>query len=321
MAYDFNEILRRAMASGLGTDPSGRNTVDSVLSSIIDPLSGLQVGQTGNGGYTFNKPSDDPSKGQSMNWLMDQQGQMASQDPNYYTTDSMTSLVGQGVKQLSPVILAALGGAYASGSFGDFFGPPADGGASLESLGPGGSGLEALPDALKTMPDLSPWDALKSLDIPPVPPLSASPMIPSIAPMTASLLPAAASLAPALSSFGSAASGLGSLAQLAGPALGAIAGAQPSGGGTATNQRTLDPRVDSLFGGLLGDASKWYAENKSGQNDTMRKAQSNIQGLLGDPNVMAALYGQGAKGRDMMNTQVAANPFTRQGFNGQNWWG
>lgn len=116
-----------------------------------------------------------------------------------------------------------------------------------------------------------------------------------------------------------AASGIGKsladLAKTALPLVGAAAGAAGTPGTTTDKVSKLDPRMDQMVyggngqAGMLTNLMDWYQANKSGQNDTMRQAQQGMKSLLTDPNVLAAIYGQGAAGQNLMRQPVAGNPF------------
>ena len=108
-------------------------------------------------------------------------------------------------------------------------------------------------------------------------------------------------------------SGAGDIVKAGVALAGGIAGAEPTGGGTTTTKRELDPRIDAKVfgeGGLLSNMDDWYKKNAAtGQNDTMRYAQNWMRGLLMDPGVTQGLANQHNQGVSLMNTQVAGNPF------------
>lgn len=100
-------------------------------------------------------------------------------------------------------------------------------------------------------------------------------------------------------------------------AAGAISGAQPTGGGTATQQSRLDPRMEEMLygqGGLLGSMKDWYAANKSGTNPTIQEGQNMQLGLLRNPNTMQGLQRLQQSGMGLMGGPVAGNPFASNPF-------
>lgn len=95
-------------------------------------------------------------------------------------------------------------------------------------------------------------------------------------------------------------------------AAGAAAGAQEQPGETATNTRTLDPRIDPRVfgdGGLLSNADQWYQQNKSGQNDQMRQAQEWMRGLLSSPQATQGIAQMAQTGQGLLSAPIAGNPF------------
>lgn len=128
----------------------------------------------------------------------------------------------------------------------------------------------------------------------------------------------AAGGAGAAAGAGGAAAGNG-LLKLATAALGAAAGSQKSDDTTATNTRSMDPRIDQRVfgaGGLLELADKQLAANPTGQNDTMRRGQEMLRGIINDPGVGQGLVGMANRGIGMMNSPIAGNPFLNWKFPG-----
>jgi hypothetical protein len=178
---------------------------------------------------------------------------------------------------------------------------------------------------------LTGWDAAMADLVASASPFGAS-ALPSTAAAGGSLL---GGLGDAISSAGSAIkSGIGSL--IGGDGLGgllgnvgvgdiikgvgAIAGAVDGSkkkDNTATNVKTLDPRIDSRVfgaGGLLENADKWFNANKAtGQNETMVNAQNWMRGMLQHPGVQQGLMTMGGRGMNMMEQPVAGNPFAAPG--------
>lgn len=307
MSYDFQSILRAALQGGLGqsdfTDPTGQRTKDS----YTDPTTGLTVLKDGNG-YRFVQPGQG---GMNTAWDMSADGTVG--DARQYKTAGLGSMVGEFAKEGAlPLALAALGA--------NMFGPALNGGSvnwnPFASLADGGGG-ELLGEGLGGgATDAAAGSATKAA-------------LYGAEGYGAGMTGAATGLYDAglAATGGGLLSGLGSLkdiVKIGGALAGGLAGSQGTQGGQQTTQRTLDPRIDAMVfgqGGLLSDAQNWYNQNKSGQNDTMKLASSQLTGLLSDPNLKNAIYTQGAAGTRMMNQPIASNPFTRQGFNGTNWWG
>ena len=102
------------------------------------------------------------------------------------------------------------------------------------------------------------------------------------------------------------------LAKLATIGLGAAAGAEGSDATTATNTRSMDPRIDSRVfgpGGVMELADQQFRANPTGQNATMVQGQNMLRGLLGSPDVAASLTNMARAGEGLMGTRVASNPF------------
>lgn len=98
---------------------------------------------------------------------------------------------------------------------------------------------------------------------------------------------------------------------------GAVSGAQPSGGGTQTTSRNIDPRMDEFLygnGGLLGQMKDWYTANKSGTNPTIQEGQNMQLGLLRDPNTMADLGRLRQSSMGLLGGSIAGNPFAQAPF-------
>ncbi len=89
----------------------------------------------------------------------------------------------------------------------------------------------------------------------------------------------------------------------------------PSTDFTQTTTRDLNPAVKTgLFGadgngGVVGDLMNWYKANPTGQNQTMRDAQTGLRGLLTDPRVMDGYWQMGGRGIGLMNAGIAPNPW------------
>lgn len=333
--YDWHEILRRALASGqLGANQNLDGSGGQYSQGYSDPLTGLLLSLENGRVLASTNDVADPSQGETQTWDITNPSSVG--DSWHSTPRSLGGMLGDLGKDLAPLALTALGANY----LGPMFGTGAEGAltgggytgtslagatggmtpasleASLYGTGGtvGGGGVTAAGGGVASGTLASNLGGVSAVPGA-VAPIAATGALPAA---TAGSLGLGA--VPAITAGGGLLSGLGTLGTAA-SLLGAAAGAQPQGGGTTTNQRTLDPRVDAIFGGLLGDAKSWYDANKSGQNDTMRLAQSNLQGLLGDPRLMEGLYTQGGRGIGMMQGGVAANPFTRAGFTGTNWGG
>jgi hypothetical protein len=380
---NYEELYQLALTNGLGSMTNqfgqmnsggrGADELGQTPWNYADVGNGMSYVEE-NGQRRIVMPSDNPERGKLMAYAVDASGRPVG-EPFYYTNQSTLKAFGSDLRDLAPVILAAVGGAMAGGA----------GGAADAAMGIGaGSGNTLTPALMESMIGTAGYGAssaglgelagmsagalggadaaaslsggsaldgafggLSSADkaalfgdvgygpgmtgaqtgiFDAVNGFTGSPALASVAAGSngAGLL---STIASGLGQAGSnAASALGGGQAVAG-LLGAVAGSQGTPGGTQTNQRTLDPRIDSLVfgsngsGGLLGDAMNWYQANKSGQNDTMRTAQTQQQAMLTDPRVLEGLYTMGGRGIGMMQQPIASNPFTRPGFNGTNWWG
>lgn len=344
--FDWQELLRRALAGGLGSQNFGNEQGPTTNSSVNLGDWTAQLDPT-RGGYLFSRQQgDNPDTTQVFS--VDQSGQQTG-DPWSHTSQGqgIGSILGEFGKIAAPFALMALGGNYLSGLGGDA--AAGLGGASAEGMGAGGGALgDAAAGAAGggTAGGGATWGGMAGATGGLTPAAleaslgtagygAAGTAGGTALGISGALNGAGAGLPFAGAAGGAAAGGglLSSLGSAAGigqalaPILGAVAGSQSTPGQQVTNQKTLDPRIDAMVfgkdgaGGLLSDASSWYQANKSGQNDTMRQANSQLTGLLTDPRVMQGLYTQGGAGLGMMQGGVAANPFSRQGFNGSNWWG
>ncbi|MDQ5882454.1 MAG: hypothetical protein QG616_2286 [Pseudomonadota bacterium] len=130
---------------------------------------------------------------------------------------------------------------------------------------------------------------------------------------------ASAAYVPTMAELGAGAGGLlsglggaGALAKLGITALGAYEGYKGNDPASTTNVRTLDPRIDSrVFGdnGLLSNVDSWYQQNKSGQNETMKKAQDWTRGMLSSPEAQQGLARMYGSSQGLLSSPVAGNPF------------
>lgn len=97
------------------------------------------------------------------------------------------------------------------------------------------------------------------------------------------------------------------------PVLGAVAGSQPSGGGTSTRDQRIDPRMDEfVYGpdGIPAMARARFNANPSGMNDNMRRGLAMRTGLLTDPRIGEQLAQYRTQGLLQSQGNVAGNPFT-----------
>lgn len=85
---------------------------------------------------------------------------------------------------------------------------------------------------------------------------------------------------------------------------------------TQTQKRSLDPRIDAMYfgsngsGGLLGDLSNWYSQNKSGLNQNMTDGLNQMNAVYRSPLAQQGYERMGQTGYDLMGRGVAGNPFT-----------
>jgi len=89
---------------------------------------------------------------------------------------------------------------------------------------------------------------------------------------------------------------------------------------TNTTTRTLDPRIDAAVfgpGGSFEAMKSWFDANKAtGQNDTMRNAQTQLRNTLTSPELLAIQKQQADAAKGLLGTQVASNPFANWKFPG-----
>ena len=81
---------------------------------------------------------------------------------------------------------------------------------------------------------------------------------------------------------------------------------------TQNMQKTLPPELqDILFGanGVFPQIKTWMAQNPTGQNQTMRDAQTGMRNFATDPNVLGSIFRQGFAGNSLLQTPVAPNPW------------
>lgn len=106
--------------------------------------------------------------------------------------------------------------------------------------------------------------------------------------------------------------GVGDLAKLGITALGAYEGYKGNDPATTANTRTLDPRIDSRVfgdGGLMSNVDSWYQQNKSGQNEQMKKSQEWLRGMLSSPEAQQGLARMYGSSQGLLSQPVAGNPF------------
>jgi hypothetical protein len=163
-----NDLIQRANAANFGDDGSGRTS--GTGGAWSDPTTGLSVMRNDGGGYMIAGDSMDPSKGHSMAWDVGGDGALKSNDPRYFTTGSLSSMVGDTLKEGGiPLALAALGANAAAGNLGDFFGGAAGGtpispseassfwelnAGNAAPVGAGAPGAAGLPEV-----SFAPWSA------------------------------------------------------------------------------------------------------------------------------------------------------------------
>ena len=97
------------------------------------------------------------------------------------------------------------------------------------------------------------------------------------------------------------------------PIAGAVAGSQPSGGGTSTRDQRIDPRMDEfVYGpdGIPAMARARFNANPSGMNENMRRGLAMRTGLLTDPRIGEQLAQYRNQGLLQSQGNVAGNPFT-----------
>lgn len=357
--FDWPALIRQALSAGLGgqnySDERGPQTTESV--NLGDWTALLAPG----GGYNFSRQRGDNYNDSTVYGVDSYGGQTGNPWEHTSQGTGIGSILTEAAKTAAPIALAALGANYLGPMLGDFLGGGVGSmgisGAGAGGGGIGTLGTLAPSTALAPVAPIGATPLAPGLTAAEIGGIGAGGVgggsalagggaaAGGINPATAGWFPgegvasgipawdgAAKAAGVGLSStpgagFLSSLGDLGGLAKVAAPLLGAVAGSQSTPGAETTNRRTLDHRMDAMvFGangspGLLGDATAWYQANKSGQNDTMRTANDQLKGLLTDPRVMQGLYTQGGTGIGMMQGGMAANPFTRAGFNGTNWGG
>jgi hypothetical protein len=100
--------------------------------------------------------------------------------------------------------------------------------------------------------------------------------------------------------------------QTAAIAAGALGGAQPQGGGTASQTSQIDPRMaEALYGGggFLPAVQDWFGRNQSGTNPMIQAGQQMQLGLLQDPRIMQQLEQMRTQSMGLLDRGVARNPF------------
>lgn len=271
MTYDFQDILRQAMAGGLGQqDWTGQRTTDS----WTDPATGLTVIREGAGGYRFVQPGEG---GSNTAWDMGANGQMGAGSRDYKTAGLGSQLGEFGREGALPLALSALGANAIGAGLGQA--SAFDPGGILNFSGASQGGLPEV--------SFGQWQPTPEYGAHFVGADTAGSMAGDAtraalygdagygAGMSGAATGAydagvaAGALGGGSGLLGDLLSGAGGgLAKYALPALGALAGAtQGKQGTSSTTTRSADPRLtDAVYGsngagGLLSDATTQYRDN------------------------------------------------------------
>lgn len=343
---DYEALYRQALANGLGSMTNQFGQMNSGGRGADDfgqtPWNSADVGNgmsyiVENGKKRLVMPSDNPGKGKLMAYDVDEQGRPVG-EPFYYTNPGLLKSFGNDLRDLAPVILAAVGGAALGGAGGAAGAGAAEGAA----MGVGaGSGNMLTPALMESMIGSAGYGASSA----------------GLGGIGAGAIGGGGLLDFSALGLGSGAEGASFFTAPGAAGFGADAagmvgtGAAGGGGGfwdtlgsksadffsspknilntigtigtlyemgkdpepvnqSSTMTKVLDPALQSALygdGGLLGKMQGYFSANPGGQNQTMKDAQSGMQGLLKNPDVINSLYKMGAAGSGLLNNGVGGS--------------